>query len=94
MCRLQRGLLLTGSVLLSILLASGYAQVTTTVTHDGTLGTTVTRNGTIYDITGGRRPGNNGRGTTAPICFIVLTILVWRREIRRASAARRGLRTS
>jgi filamentous hemagglutinin family protein len=32
--------------------------VTTTITPDGTLGTTVTQSGTVHNITGGTRPGN------------------------------------
>ena len=41
-----------------MLLASGQAQVTTTITPDRTLGTAVTQRGTLYNITGGTRQGN------------------------------------
>jgi filamentous hemagglutinin family protein len=40
------------------LLTGSPAQVPTAITSDGTLGTTVTRNGMFYDITGGTRPKN------------------------------------
>jgi filamentous hemagglutinin family protein len=50
--------LLSGLVLLQALLAVSQAAVTSAVTGDGTLGTTVTQSGTIYDIMGGTRPGN------------------------------------
>src|SRR5262249_5956560 len=58
--RLQqlRALLLSSGLLLGVLLASGQAQVTTIITPDGTLGTTVTQSGTVHNITGGTRPGN------------------------------------
>src|SRR5262249_41693076 len=56
--RQWRSLLLSSGLLLGVLLASGQAQVTTTITPDGTLGTTVTHSGTVHDITGGTRPGN------------------------------------
>ena len=55
---LLRVLLLGSGVLLIALLAGGQAQVTTTLKPDGTLGTAVSRRGTVYDITGGKRPGN------------------------------------
>src|SRR5262245_7636558 len=58
MLRRLHSLLLSSGFLLSVLLASGQAQVTTTITPDGTLGTTVTQSGTIHSITGGTRPGN------------------------------------
>ena len=58
MLRQLRSLLLSSGLLLGVLLASGQAQVTTTLTPDGTLGTAVTQSGTVYDITGGTRPGN------------------------------------
>ena len=45
-------------MLLSVLLGSSQGQVSTALTPDGTLGTTVTRNGTVHTITGGTRPGN------------------------------------
>jgi filamentous hemagglutinin family protein len=35
-----------------------HAQVKSTLTPDGTLGTTVTQSGTVHTITGGTRPGN------------------------------------
>jgi hypothetical protein len=56
--RQLRSLLLSSGLLLGVLLASGQAQVTTTITPDGTLGTTVTQSGTVHNITGGTRPGN------------------------------------
>ena len=40
-----RALLLSGCLLLSVLLAVGQAQVPTTITPDGTLGTTVIQRG-------------------------------------------------
>src|SRR5712691_4975965 len=46
------------SLLLMLWLAVSQAQVRTTLTADGTLGTTVTPHGTQYTITGGTRPGN------------------------------------
>jgi filamentous hemagglutinin family protein len=58
MFRQLRSLLLSGGLLLGVLLASSQAQVTTTITPDGTLGTTVTQSGTVHNITGGTRPGN------------------------------------
>ena len=38
------------------------AQVTTRITPDGVLGTTITQNGRTYEITGGTRPMQNGVG--------------------------------
>lgn len=38
--------------------AIGHAQVPTALTPDGTLGTAVSQNSNIYDITGGTRPQN------------------------------------
>src|SRR5262245_39949737 len=58
MLRLLHPLLLSSGLLLGVLLASGQAQVTTTITPDGTLGTIVTQRGTVHNITGGTRPGN------------------------------------
>ena len=58
MLRRLRSLLFSSGVLCGLLLTSGQAQVTTTITPDGTMGTTVTRSGTIHDITGGTRPAN------------------------------------
>jgi filamentous hemagglutinin family protein len=52
--RLLYSLLLSSGLLLS----SSQAQVTTTITPDGTLGTVVTQSGTVHNITGGTRPGN------------------------------------
>ena len=49
--------LLSSGLLLGVLLTSGQAQVTTTITPDDP-GTTVTQSGTVHDITGGTRPGN------------------------------------
>src|SRR5262249_8786457 len=43
--------------ILVVWLAVSQAQMRTTLTSDGTLGTTVTRNGGLYTITGGTRPG-------------------------------------
>jgi filamentous hemagglutinin family protein len=53
-----RSLCISGCLLLSVLLAVGQAQVPTAIRPDGTLGTTVNQHGTVYDITGGTRPGN------------------------------------
>jgi filamentous hemagglutinin family protein len=50
--------LLSGLVWLWALLAVSPAAVTSAITSDGTLGTTVTQSGTIYTITEGTRPGN------------------------------------
>ena len=56
---------LTGSMLFGSLFAlasfwaTAYAQVTTNITGDGTLGTNVTQNGNIQAITGGTRKGAN-----------------------------------
>src|SRR5262249_55537716 len=50
--------LLSVGLLLGVWLAVGRAQVTTAIRPDGTLGTTVTQTGNLYDITGGMRPGN------------------------------------
>ena len=58
MLRLLHALLLGSSLLLGVLLTSSQAQVATTITPDGTLGTAVTQSGTLYNITGGTRPGN------------------------------------
>jgi filamentous hemagglutinin family protein len=56
--RLTRRLMLCGLLWLWALLAVGQAAVTSAITGDGTLGTTVTRSGTMHTITGGTRPGN------------------------------------
>ena len=53
-----RTLLLSGLLLVSAGLMVSQAAVTSAITGDGTLGTTVTPSGTIYTITGGTRPGN------------------------------------
>jgi filamentous hemagglutinin family protein len=45
-------------LLLSAWLASSQAQVQTAIRPDGTLGTAVTQTGSLYEITGGTRPGN------------------------------------
>jgi filamentous hemagglutinin family protein len=50
--------LLSSLVLLQALLAVSQAAVTSAITSDGTLGTTVTQSGTIHIITGGARPRN------------------------------------
>jgi filamentous hemagglutinin family protein len=67
------------------LLAIGQAAVTSAITGDGTLGTTVTRSGTSYIVTGGSRPGNGpnlflsfdrfsvGTGDTAIVTFPALS---------------------
>ncbi len=49
---------LKSSVLLVAYFAVSTAQVTTNITPDGTLGTAVTQEGSVYDITGGTRPGD------------------------------------
>src|SRR5205823_8749223 len=51
-------LLVSGGLLLTALAATSLAQVPTALTPDATLGTTVTRNGPVYSIAGGTRPGN------------------------------------
>jgi large exoprotein involved in heme utilization and adhesion len=56
--RRRPGLLLSGILLLWALLAVSQAAVTSAITGDGTLGTTVTRSGTMDTITGGTRPAN------------------------------------
>jgi filamentous hemagglutinin family protein len=56
--RLIRAPLFSSILLLWALLAVSQAAVTSAITGDGTLGTTVAQSGTIYDITGGTRPGN------------------------------------
>src|SRR5262245_4148160 len=48
----------SSSLLLVVWLAVSQAQVRTTLTPDGTLGTTVTQKGNIYTIKGGTRPEN------------------------------------
>jgi filamentous hemagglutinin family protein len=48
----------SSSLLLGLWLAVSQAQVRTTLTPDGTLGTTVTSHGTVHTIAGGTRPGN------------------------------------
>jgi filamentous hemagglutinin family protein len=55
--RLTRRLALSGLLLLWALLAVSQGAVTSAITGDGTLGTTVTQSGTIHTITGGTRPG-------------------------------------
>jgi filamentous hemagglutinin family protein len=45
-------------LLLGAWLASSQAQVQTAIRPDGTLGTAVTQTGSLYEITGGKRPGN------------------------------------
>ena len=80
-------LLLSSCLLLSVLLAVGQAQVPTTITPDGTLGTTVTQTGTVYTING--RDIKGGR-----ISFIASTASVWGQTIPHVSVVPRGLRTS
>ena len=48
----------SSSLVLVLWLAVSAAQVRTTLTPDGTLGTTVTSSGNVYTIMGGTRPGN------------------------------------
>jgi filamentous hemagglutinin family protein len=55
---LPRFLLLSGGLLLGVLLTGSAAQVPTAIRPDGTLGTTVSQNGNVYNIMGGTRPGN------------------------------------
>src|ERR671938_412120 len=50
--------LVASGVLLGVGLTKSLAQVRTTLTPDGTLGTTVTQSGTVHTISGGTRPGN------------------------------------
>src|SRR4030067_1568068 len=54
-------LLISGILLQNILPASGYAAATITsaITPDGTLGTTVTHTGKVYDINGGTIKATN-----------------------------------
>jgi filamentous hemagglutinin family protein len=52
-------LLISTFLLYSALLSIGHAQVTTAITPDGTMGTTVTINGNVYDIDGGNQQGTN-----------------------------------
>jgi filamentous hemagglutinin family protein len=52
-------LLLSGWLLLRALLASSQAQVPTAITPDGSLGTSVTRSGTVYNIHDGTIKGPN-----------------------------------
>lgn len=56
--RLPRLLICSSLLWMQALLTLSQAAVTSAITGDGTLGTTVTRSGTIYTITGGTRPGN------------------------------------
>src|SRR5919204_601808 len=57
--RLLYVLLVSSSMLLSALLGMSHAQVKSTLTPDGTLGTAVSPRGTVFDITGGTRHGPN-----------------------------------
>src|SRR5262245_3691499 len=50
--------LLSSGLLLGVGLTRSFAQVSTAITPDGTLGTAVTQSGTLHTITGGTRPGN------------------------------------
>jgi filamentous hemagglutinin family protein len=50
--------LTSSSLLLVLWLAVSQSQVRTTLSSDGTLGTTVIQRGTVYDIKGGTRPEN------------------------------------
>ena len=56
--RRLRAFLLSSGLLLGVWLTRSPAQVPTTLTPDGTLGTTITQSGTLHTITGGTRPGN------------------------------------
>ncbi len=55
---LLRRALLSGVLLLTAVQAVSQAQVTTAITSDGTLGTTVNQVGTDFNIEGGNRPAN------------------------------------
>ena len=48
------------SVLVISVVSPSHAQVNTSITSDGTLGTEVTQSGNTYDIFGGTRSGTNG----------------------------------
>src|SRR5437868_5734938 len=50
---------LGGVLLLSMLLTVSHAQVKSTITPDGTLGTAVIQRGPVFDITGGTQHGPN-----------------------------------
>ena len=54
--RLSLGAVVTGCILLLVLLAVSNAQVPSAITPDGTLGTVVTPEGRVFNITGGTRP--------------------------------------
>jgi filamentous hemagglutinin family protein len=54
--RLYSGAVLTGYFLLLVSLAVSDAQVPSVITPDGTLGTAVTPDGRVFNITGGTRP--------------------------------------
>ena len=51
-------LILAVVVMFSAAPQSAFSQVVTDITGDGTLGTEVTQNGNVYDISGGTRPGD------------------------------------
>jgi filamentous hemagglutinin family protein len=55
--RLSLGAVVTGCFLLLVLLAVSDAQVPSAITPDGILGTRVTPEGRVFNITGGTRPG-------------------------------------
>ena len=54
--RLSRFLLLSKGFLLGVLLDVSNAQVPSAIIPDGTLGTVVTLDGRVFNITGGTRP--------------------------------------
>lgn len=68
---LYRGLVLSGVLLQALLPSMSQAQVTTSITSDGTLGTTVTHSDSVYNIMGGSRPGE---GTNLFHSFDLFTI--------------------
>jgi len=55
----RKALILGGFLLLSSPLPVSHAVVTTTITSDGTLGTTISQSGTLYNINGGTIKGSN-----------------------------------
>ncbi len=59
LCRWLHWLLIRGLLSLCLLLTASLAQVPTAITPDGTLGTTVTQDGAVYNIDGGTIRGPN-----------------------------------
>ena len=49
---------LAGMMLQALPFHNSHAQVVTSITADGTLGTQITSNGNVQNITGGTRPGD------------------------------------